>query len=415
MWPVKVFAVDDCSAQLTWSVSPPSGLVLQVGDMAVRPLASPPAEVAVGRPLSAGEKGGWVRHGTGRYWSGRRLLDPAFPGGPGSVVIDGLAPATEYEVMASAAGVAKHVVARFRTLRPPDGGLLTKFATVSDLHIGERRFGVAGRLHDPNEPAGPEPYPARALQAAMEEAAAWGAQLIVAKGDLTNLTTPTEVRDAGHLLANGPIPVEALLGNHDNNARVNVRALLSSSGINVPWQPWARDLEGIRLVLASTDHGKARYHRGQLRASTARKIAQLVSDAGGAAWVGLHHPPERYPFPTVYPPGIPFGESRFFFEELARVGAAGRTFVSCGHRHRNRSYLYRGVVVTEVGSTKDYPGVWAGYKVFEGGILQVVRRVARPDVLSWTESTRRAMNGQWGRWSPGRLRDRCLVHTWSWA
>jgi hypothetical protein len=43
--------------------------------------------------------------------------------------------------------------------------------------------------------------------------------------------------------------------------------------------------------------------------------------------------------------------------------------------------------VTEVGSPKDYPGTWAGYVVHEGGIRQVVRRVAAPEVIRWTEST----------------------------
>jgi Icc protein len=68
--------------------------------------------------------------------------------------------------------------------------------------------------------------------------------------------------------------------------------------------------------------------------------------------------------------------------------------------------------VTEVGSTKDYPGVWAGYKVFEGGIIQLVRRTSDPDVMAWTEATRRAVNGQWRRWSPGRMADRCFTVDW---
>ena len=84
-----------------------------------------------------------------------------------------------------------------------------------------------------------------------------------------------------------------------------------------------------------------------------------------------------FPFPTVYPPGLPFGESRRLLEALAGPRQPA-TFLTCGHRHRNRRYDYGRLVVTEVGSTKDYPGVWAGYKVFEGGIIQLVRRTATP-------------------------------------
>jgi hypothetical protein len=140
------------------------------------------------------------------------------------------------------------------------------------------------------------------------------------------------------------------------------------------------------------------------------KAVQLAAGSSGPAWVALHHPPERHRAPTVYPPGVPFGESRHFLDALA--AAKPGAFVTCGHRHRNRRYNYGSVVVTEVGATKDYPGVWAGYKVYEGGLVQVVRRISRPDVISWTEATRRAMNGQWHRWSPGRLDDRCFAVSW---
>ena len=70
------------------------------------------------------------------------------------------------------------------------------------------------------------------------------------------------------------------------------------------------------------------------------------------------------------------------------------------------------MIVTEVGSPKDYPGTWGGYVVHEGGIRQVVRRIAEPDVIAWTEYTRRAVGGVWGLWSPGSLSDRCWSHTW---
>ena len=96
----------------------------------------------------------------------------------------------------------------------------------------------------------------------------------------------------------------------------------------------------------------------------------------------------------------------------ALIGSNRATFVSCGHRHRNRRYAYGRISITEVGSTKDYPGVWAGYKVYESGLVQMVRRTSRQDVIAWTEATRRAMNGQWSRWSPGRLEDRCFTVDW---
>jgi 3',5'-cyclic-AMP phosphodiesterase len=248
------------------------------------------------------------------------------------------------------------------------------------------------------------------LEAAIEEAAAWGAQLLVAKGDLTNTTSPAEVRDVGRLLAASPIPVQAILGNHDNNFGVDARAMLEKYGIAISWQPRALDVPGLRLVLMSTASGNPRLHRGELGPEMSRKIARLAGEPAGPAWVALHHPYEKYPFRTVYPPGLPFGEGREFLNAL--VGAKRDAFVTFGHRHRNRRYDYGPLVVTEVGSTKDYPGVWAGYKVYEGGLVQVVRRTARRDVISWTEATRRAVNGQWRRWSPGRLGARSFTVEW---
>jgi 3',5'-cyclic-AMP phosphodiesterase len=431
-WPIKVFAIDDSSVQLAWPASPAEGLTVEVGGVVARPEPSPSIELVLDaagatvrpRPIAgpgpngdrAGEEGlvkGWAH----RYWSGRRPLDRRWPAGPGSVVIEGLAPGTTYDVVASASGVPSFLAGRARTLAPPPGALLSKFATVSDLHIGERNFGVLQRIHEAEE--GPpgfrgtgktlEPYPARALRAAMDEAAAWGAQLLVAKGDLSNWTTPAEVRDVGRMLAASPVPVEAILGNHDNQSGVDARALLEAQGVVVPWIPRAVDLPGLRLVLVNTASGNPHLHGGELPAKASQRVAALAGEAP-AAWVGLHHPPDRHRVPTVYPPGLPFEEARDLMEAL--VGANRATFVSCGHRHRNRCYAYGPIVITEVGSTKDYPGVWAGYKVYESGLVQVVRRTSRKDVITWTEATRRAMNGQWRRWSPGRLEDRCLKVDW---
>jgi hypothetical protein len=53
-------------------------------------------------------------------------------GGPAAVVVDGLPPATELDVVVDgrrALGV--------RTLDPPAGRELFRFATVSDIHVGE--------------------------------------------------------------------------------------------------------------------------------------------------------------------------------------------------------------------------------------------------------------------------------------
>ena len=47
-----------------------------------------------------------------------------------------------------------------------------------------------------------------------------------------------------------------------------------------------------------------------------------------------------------------------------------------------------GIPSIEVGCVKDFPGTWAEYRVFEGGILQVVHRISAPDALRWSERCR---------------------------
>jgi hypothetical protein len=87
--------------------------------------------------------------------------------------------------------------------------------------------------------------------------------------------------------------------------------------------------------------------------------------------------------------------------------------VTSGHSHRHRLRLIEGVPHVEVGSVKDYPGVWAGYVVHEGGIRQVVRRVSPNDCMRWTDKTRRVMFGTWPLFARGSLTDRCFVHHWA--
>jgi 3',5'-cyclic AMP phosphodiesterase CpdA len=294
----------------------------------------------------------------------------------------------------------------------PPGPLLCRFATISDCHIGERSVGPLKRLHDPRpRPPGLVPYPARCARAAIAEAEDWGAELIIAKGDLTREGEAEEIYQAVDVLASGSVPVEAILGNHDVRGPVDAAAVIAACGLPhlaVARQPRARDLPGVRLVMGhSPQPGR---HGGALDAPAAAELARLAAATTTPVVVALHHPPRRWPVETHYPPSIARDDSRRLVTGLAAANPA--TLIVAGHTHRNRRYRVGRVTVAEVGSTKDYPGQWAGYSVYEGGIRQVVYRVAAPAAIAWTETTRRAMGGIWGWWSPGRLSDRCWTLEW---
>jgi Icc protein len=386
---LRVFAVEDTAVQLTWRALPTRRACVAVGDRRV------PLDV----PAPA-----WLHHRRG--WS-RPLCD--LPGGPGAVVVDGLTPDTTYPVRLLGAGADTTVVAEVRTLTPPPGRLLSRFATISDTHIGEQRFGALGSLVDVQpRSAGAEPYPLRCARAAITEAGAWGAELLVVKGDLTARARPGEFAVMDALLAGCGLPAVVQLGNHDKHHRTDIARWLPRSTVALPGGVVVRDLAGVRVVAG--DSAVLEERDGALDATQLAALAAAAADAAGPAVVTLHHPPQRWPVPLVYPPGLRRPDSRALTSALRRANPA--SVVLAGHTHRNRTYRVDGMLVAEVGSTKDHPGVWAGYAVHEGGIRQVVRRIARPDVIAWTEATAAAVGGVWGRWSPGRLDDRCWSHAW---
>jgi hypothetical protein len=62
-----------------------------------------------------------------------------------------------------------------------------------------------------------------------------------------------------------------------------------------------------------------------------------------------------------------------------------------------------------VSATKDFPGAWAEYRVFEGGILQVMHRISAPEAINWTDRTRATYGGLYPQYSFGEMSDRCFV------
>ena len=62
---------------------------------------------------------------------------------------------------------------------------------------------------------------------------------------------------------------------------------------------------------------------------------------------------------------------------------------TAGHTHRHRVRLDRRPIPSiEVGCVKDFPGTWAEYRVYDGGILQIVHRMSSPEALAWSEQCR---------------------------
>jgi len=359
-----VFAVEDTSAQLTW-----------------RRLPVGPVEVRCGPSLTRVES----------------------DGGPGVADISDLEPRTPYTATVTTSS-GNHRL-RFRTLPAPPGDELYRFATISDLHLGRTRFGVRNTIAEPPDVV---PHPIRCADSAVAGLLAWGAQRVVVKGDLVDFNSAATWTLAERLLAGIPLPWSVLPGNHElAHGDRGALALARSHGVDLVGEVESIDVPGLRLVLMNSaieDEDVGRW--GHLE----QAAAEAVAGAGGPAMLMVHHHPQSAPVPTHFPPGVSSASARRFMQTMRRanpviIGTSGHT-----HRHRYRSVV--GVPWSEVGSTKDFPGTWAGYVVHEGGIRQVVRRVADPGCLVWLDRTRFAAGGLWALWSPGRRSERCFTYAW---
>jgi predicted phosphodiesterase len=322
----------------------------------------------------------------------------------GAVIVNGLPPSTT--VRLRAAGARSRTIT---TLAPPPGARVSRFAAINDVHLGSRQFGTFRPIW--NDDIG-DPAPLRCLRAALDEALEWGADALLVKGDLTQRGRTHEWKAAGALLEKTGLPVVMIEGNHETKlGAVDGRRLMASCGIELAvHRPSVLDLPGVRVIGVPN----ARWHEGDgcIHPDVQKATLRLLdaTPTGIGAVIALHHYPQRFRFPTLYPSGMPGPHATAFLNAVAEVKPD--TLVLAGHSHRHRRHQHGPLAIAETGSTKDFPGSWAGYTVYEGGILQTTRRVMEPSAFAWTERGRRVLGGAWGLWAPGFRTHRCFAHVW---
>lgn len=329
-------------------------------------------------------------------------------GGPGVLDLNGLASEATHRIVITHAGGS---VERTATTPPaPPGGELFRFATISDLHLGSDHFGFFKQMLDKGDHR--DPFAVRSARAAIEAAQAWGAQHLVIKGDAAHHGRAADFLLVGDLVDDFPdVPMSLLPGNHDTDLReqslprtIGRRALPFEQGVSF------LDLPGIRLVLGDTT--LAGEGPGTLR-RIGDDLIDTVAEAAGnrGVFIAVHQQLQRTDPVRYWPPGIPRAEVEPFLDKLD--AARPRAVITSGHTHRNRARTHRSVLITEVAATHHWPGVWAGYVVYEGGIRQVVRRIGAADIIDWHEYSKNAVASIWQRYAPGRLDDRCINHRWA--
>ncbi len=306
----------------------------------------------------------------------------------------GLAPDTEHNLRGM----------RFRTL-PRPGELLCRFATVNDVHFGETEAGIIGGVETtPLRAAeGAAPYPETMNRAAVAEIAQIEPEVVLAKGDLTDEGTREEY--GAFLECYGDAFGDRLVhirGNHD--------AYLGQDF--VPAGPFRVDVPGARLLMIDTTVPH------QAGGSVAAETLTWLDDQAAGADVpvlvfGHHHPwsPDSATRSESY-----FGIDPDASEALVDVVANRPEIVGyfAGHTHRNRvrHFTATGALPwVEVACVKDFPGSWAEYRVFEGGVLQIHRRISSPSALEWSEACRDLYRGviDYPAYAMGDLSDRCFA------
>lgn len=326
--------------------------------------------------------------------------------GPRHVVrCTGLAPDTEYVLSVEGVAPSEALPARVRTLARPPGRLLATVATANDVHFGETE---CGHLAPPHEDIGPffrsppdaPPYPETMNRAVVAEIRALGPDVVIVKGDLTD--RGTEDQFAAFLAVYGVLGerLAFVRGNHD--------AMIDPT-LAVEGAPYTVEAGGVTCAILDTvDPGRA---GGRCTADQVQWLDDLADEVSGPILVFGHHDP--WPLDAPDRPRDYFGICPDDSEALAAVFARHENLVGyfAGHTHTNRVRRFasvRNVPFVEVACTKDYPGAWAEYRVYEGGYTQVVRRVLAPDAFDWAETTRHMFLGVYGELARGPLDARCF-------
>ena len=293
----------------------------------------------------------------------------------------------------------------FHTLPRPPGERLATVATVNDVHFGETICGF-----DSNAPeAGPQfraepgerPYPDVMNEAAVEEIAAIDPDVVLVKGDLTD-DGETEDYEAFLRCYGGAFGerMHHIRGNHD----------AYKGQTDAPAGPFSVAVDGATLAMLDTTVPFA--PNGGVDDAQLTWLADVAGGDGAPVLLFGHHQPWQ-PGSRTRPPtygGINPDDSERLVDAVARLPRIAGYF--CGHSHRNRVRRFAatgGLPWTEVACVKDFPGAWAEYRIFEGGMLQLVHRIRRADALVWTERTRGMFGGLYPQFAFGDLADRCFV------
>ncbi len=321
--------------------------------------------------------------------------------------VQGLEADTTYALRVDGVVPDRLCPAEVTTLALPSGSLRSCFATVNDVHFGEELCGLIGGESEVGPvfttPAGQLPYPRLMNASVIADIAGGDFDAVLVKGDLTSQGTQQEYEQ--FLQAYGA------LGDRMHHVRGNHESYYSDDVANLGPQIVA--LDGVTNVLLDT--AELRRVNGHLGHDQLQWLEAVCAASQQPVLIFGHHqlwdPASDERNENTF--GVVPGASEAIIEIIGRHSHVGGYFA--GHTHRNRVRRFSGarnVPIVEVASTKEYPGAWAEYRVYDGGYLQIGRRASAPEAMAWAERTRGLYAGLYRDYSLGALSDRCFAHLW---
>jgi 3',5'-cyclic AMP phosphodiesterase CpdA len=177
--------------------------------------------------------------------------------------------------------------------------------------------------------------------------------------------------------------------------------------------PFTVDLNGVTLAVLDTVRPGS--DRGRVAADQLSWLDELAGAATDPMLVFGHHHPWDPSSPTRSETyfGINPDDTDRLCDIFRRNEAIAGYFA--GHTHRTRARHFpqaRSIPIVEIACVKDYPGAWAEYRIYEGGYVQLTRRIRTTDALEWTEKTRGMFAGLYRDYALGGLADRCFTYTY---
>ena len=332
--------------------------------------------------------------------------------------VDGLDPDTPYRV--SVEGAPRAWAARrdrVRTLPRPAGRAVARIAMTNDVHYGEDEAGRLEEVRSRPWLAGlpgarslavghsmPEGMPNHARlmnEAAVRDIAEYDPDLVVVKGDLTHSGRPEQFAEFQSVYAPFADRLLAFRGNHD--------AKLSDDGLAGRY--FATSIQGVNVAVLDTV--LPGHVGGAIDADQIDWLREYARSATQPVLVVGHH--------NLYMPRSGLGPGRTLFRgvnpedsaALLEVFAAHDTIAGyfSGHTHRNlRNLGPRGIPIVETASTKEFPGSWAAYDLYDGGFVQTLYQIRSPEALAWSVRTKQMFFGLTPLMNRGRAADRNFVH-----